>query len=109
MVAKKHDWRLVYENEETGEIREFIFKNIGNHKFQMFLGKLVNNRFIPKGILWPGGPGKLYKDGKEVGFDEAKIAVIKKYAEAGYSCEEIAQQLNRSKESVQATLDYIGA
>lgn len=104
MATQKHDWRLVYENEETGEIREFIFKNIGNHKFQMFLGKLVNSRFIPKGILWPGGEGVLYKDGEKVGFNEKRISMIKDYKDSGYTIEEIAETLKAPISSVRAVL-----
>jgi hypothetical protein len=102
MVAKKHDWKLVYHNQETGDDEIHVFVDITTQKFQMELGKLVNEGKIPKGILWPGGTGELYKDGEKVGFDEAKIALIRDYRDAGYGYEEIAKTLKMPVSAVRA-------
>ena len=102
MAANKHDWKLVYHNQETGDDEIHVFVDITSNKFQIELGKLVNEGKIPKGILWPGGTGELYKDGEKVGFDEDKIALIRNYRDSGYGYEEIAKTLKAPVSAVRA-------
>lgn len=104
MAVQKHDWKVVYNKKGTGEIREFVYKNISSRQFQVRLGQLVNGKIIPKGILWPGGEGILYKDGEEVGFNEKRISMIKDYRDSGYTIEEIADTLKAPTSAVRAVL-----
>ena len=105
MADKKHNWKLINRNEEIGKNEVFEFVDTTVSKFQLELGKLVKSGKIPKGILWPGGTGELYKDGNLVDFNEARISLIKQYRDQGYSYEDIAKTLKAPVAAVQAACE----
>lgn len=105
MAEKMHNCKLINHNEETGKDEVFEFVDTTVSKFQLELGKLVKSGKIPKGILWPGRTGELYKDSEKVNFNEARISLIKQYRDQGYSYEDIAKTLKAPVAAVKAACE----